>query len=235
MTTIVEQARQAELALAAYASLVSGDIDKKALTDAGISKLQADQFIKQYTVVAQYNATGAAAGLSATVFEDKTTHIRYLAIRGTDDIYDLATDLVDVALLGGAKYQAQYQALKAQVSTWQADGTLPDGIRPGQQQYTVTGHSLGGFLATALTTDFSATIGYTYLNNAPGLGGNAILGAAPIIAVVKLLTGSAIASTLDASKISNVKGDAGISPIAGLGTQVSSCPTGFVSHDKSNR
>lgn len=216
-TTIVEQAQQAELALAAYASLVKGEPDKDALKKAGLSDLQADQFRKQYTVIDQFND---ASGLSVTVFEDKTSHTRYLAIRGTDDLYDLATDAINVAILGGTKYQDQYQALKAKVAAWQVDGTLPDGVRPGQQQYTVTGHSLGGFLATALTADFPATIGYTYLNNAPGFGGNALLGANPYIAVVKLLTGSSEVPSLDATKISNVKGDAGPSPVSGLGTQV---------------
>ncbi len=220
MTTIIQQAQQAELALAAYANLVKGDPLKNDLVNAGLSELQADQFKEKYTVVDQYNiTTGAAAGLSATVFEDKTTNIRYLAIRGSDDLYDLGTDLVDIAILGGSKYQAQYQALNAQVSAWQADGTLPDGVRAGQQQYTVTGHSLGGFLAAALTSDFPATVQHTYLNNAPGFGGDALLGLHPLIKVVQLLTGSAAIPSFDASKFSNAKGDAGISPIAGLGIQ----------------
>lgn len=235
MTSIVEDFRNAELALAAYADLAPGISNTQSLIDAGMSSSQATHFAATYTVIDQYNhadtwtyvdefgheiqVTGGN-GLSATVFEDKTTHQRYLAIRGTDDLYDFATDLVDVAALGGTKYQSQYQALKAQVSAWQADGTLPDGIRPGQQQYTVTGHSLGGFLAAALTSDFAGTIGHTYLYNAPGFGGNALLGMNPLIGIVKLLIGSSTIPTLDASKISNVKADAGISPIAGLGTQV---------------
>jgi hypothetical protein len=78
MTTITQQAQQAELALAAYATLASGDPKKDDLRNAGFSSLQADQFIKQYTVIAQYNGTGVAAGLSATVFEDKTTHIQVI-------------------------------------------------------------------------------------------------------------------------------------------------------------
>lgn len=228
MTTIIQQAQQAELALAAYANLIAGsDPSPKSLTDAGLSDSQADKFIARYTVVDQYNVTnGTAAGLSATVFEDKATHLRYLAVRGTDDGYDYLTDVIDVAILGGAKYQGQYQVLKAKVSAWQADGILPDGIRLGQQQYTVTGHSLGGFLATALTADSPQTIGYTYLNNSPGLGGNALLGSIPYIAVIKLLTGSSIVPAIDSSKFSNVKGDAFISPFAGLGMQVA--PTTWI-------
>lgn len=86
MATIIEQAQQAELALAAYADLTVGIPDRNSLINiAGFSESQADKFRARYTVVDQYNvATGAAAGLSATVFEDKTSHLRYLAIRGTD-------------------------------------------------------------------------------------------------------------------------------------------------------
>lgn len=228
MTTIIEQAQHAELALAAYADLALDIPDRNSLINmAGLSESQADQFREKYTVVDQYNVTsGAAAGLSATVFEDKETHIRYLAIRGTDDDYDVVTDVVDIAVLGGVKYQAQYQALKAQVSLWQTNGVLPDGIQPGQQQYTVAGHSLAGFLSAALAADLPSTIEHTYLYNAPGFGGNALLELHPWLKIIKLITGSVMDPSLDPSKVSNIKGDAGTSPIAGLGNQVA--PTTWI-------
>ena len=91
-------------------------------------------------------------GLSATVFENMTDGKRYLAIRGTEssDLSDILTDVIDIGTLGTAEYQAQYAALSAKVGAWLDDGTLQSG-------FTVTGHSLGGFLATNLALDYSAT------------------------------------------------------------------------------
>lgn len=67
MTTIIEQAQQAELALAAYATLSPGVANKNALISAGLSAFQSDQFIGKYSVVDQYNVTdGAAADLNVS-------------------------------------------------------------------------------------------------------------------------------------------------------------------------
>ena len=60
-------------------------------------------------------------GLSATVFEEVATGKRVLAIRGTDDLADVWTDFVDVAVLGTWERQAQYASLRSAVERWQAD------------------------------------------------------------------------------------------------------------------
>ena len=224
MATIVEQAQHAEFAFAAYAVLTSGSPSDFALTSVGFSRTQAEQFIKNYTVVDQYNheetyeltdpMTGEVIGtgtnrngLSVTIFEDKQTGTRYLAIRGTENGPDFLTDVIDIVLLGTPAFQSQYQSLKSQVQTWLVNGMLP-------ATFTVTGHSLGGFLSTALTADFGSYINHTYLYNSPGLNG--ILGGA----TQPILNALGIVAPIDITKISNIKAEAGISPIASLGAQI---------------
>jgi Glycosyl transferases group 1 len=226
---IVDYFKQAQSSLAAYASLSGGPARyPDELQSAGLSATQASKFLEQWAVVDQYNhqsepypvhdeITGQLLrydtltnGLSVTVFEEKSTGQRYLAIRGTDDLYDIATDLVSVVILGTTRFQGQYQLLRSKVQEWISNGTLPN-------QFSVTEHSLGGFLATGLASEFSANVSHAYLYNAPGLGG---LGAPEV--AVRLRSALHITSPLpDPSKVSNIRADAGISPIAGLGFPVS--------------
>ena len=243
--TILTQALHAELALAAYADFQVNVPSSAELREAGFTASQAEKFIDKYTVVAQFGdgdtyevrdpATGEVVevktnntGLSATLFKDKAG-IHYLAIRGTEiTVGDLYTDLIDITLLGSAKYQLQYQVLKAKVAEWQASGTL---LGNQQQQITVTGHSLGGFLAAALTAEFSSDISHTYLYNAPGFGGSSMaillgLPVAPIVYIARLLAQNDGLESIDITKISNIKADAGVSPIAELGFQIA--PTTWI-------
>jgi Ca2+-binding RTX toxin-like protein len=208
MTTITESYKQAELALASYANLTAGMSNTdfiNALKVADMSAAQAADFSSNWRVVDQYSPV--SSGLSATVFEEISSGKRYLAIRGTENSPDFVTDLIDIALLGTPAIQVQYADLKAKVGVWRSNGTLPT-------SFTVTGHSLGGFLATALTADFASNISQTYLYNSPGLNG--VLSGA----TAAILQAFGIAAPIDASKVINIKADAGISPIAGLGAQV---------------
>ncbi|QDX80632.1 hypothetical protein B9N43_04855 [Denitratisoma sp. DHT3] len=199
----------AELALASYSEeLLVGRPDSDKLKKAGLSTPQTKVFSDTYTVIQQYNDLDN--GLSVTVFKDAEGQ-RYLAIRGSDDGYDLATDLVSIALLGSTKYQSQYASLKAKVDEWIDDGTLPS-------SFTVTGHSLGGFLAAGIAADYSSKVSHAYLYNAPGLGGIAATLLAPFDALRDAL--GIGATTLNPGKVSNIKAETGASPIAGLGKQV---------------
>lgn len=162
MTAIADYLNEAELALAAYAALPldsSGSDIERALRLAGMSTAQATRFANTYTVATQYNAGN---GLSATVFTDAGGN-KYLAIRGTDDGYDLATDAFNIGLLGSTSLQPQYASLKAKVTEWLGNGTL-------SSSFTVTGHSLGGFLATGIAADFAGNVSHAYLYNSLGLG-----------------------------------------------------------------
>lgn len=199
--------KHAELSLAAYANLVTGADIKDELKIAGFSDIQADAFISKYRIVdQQFNDN--ATGLSATVFADKVSGETFVAVRGTEanDIRDFATGVFDIMLFGSTQLHPQYNSLKVKVTEWLNDGTLPS-------TFTVTGHSMGGFLAIGLVDDpdFAGNVSHAYLYNAPGLGGFA----GSFINTV--LDWMGLAPTYDQSKISNIIATAGPSPIAGLG------------------
>ena len=204
--------QQAELALAAYANLEPDVNIRDELRAAGLSATQTDKFISQYTVIDHHSD---ATGLSATVFKstDPDNPQTFLAIRGTNDLLDLLTDLVNIALFGSTALQPQYLNLKNQVQTWMNDDVLP-------QNFTVTGHSLGGFLATDLTvdSDFASNITHAYLYNTPGQGG--IFG--ELINMMQNAWG--IPTQYDPTKFSNIEAVVSdgfnIRPIAGLGFDV---------------
>jgi pimeloyl-ACP methyl ester carboxylesterase len=156
-------------------------------------------------------------GLSVTLFERLADGHRVVAIRGTEvsDLRDFHNDVL--LALGVSKALPQMAALKAKVQEWLETGRLSRG-------FTVTGHSLGGFLATSLTAAFSSQIANVYAYNAPGIGGVLAGGAATglpydqVRQVLQLLVVSM--SGVDPSKVTNVRALQGITPIAGLGALV---------------
>ena len=84
---------QAELALAAYADLTTGEPNKAELKKAGMSDAQATRFASTWRVVTQY--TDPITGVSATVFQAVTGGQTCLAIRGTDGPTDIiANDFI---------------------------------------------------------------------------------------------------------------------------------------------
>lgn len=211
MNQYADYFKQAELALAAYGNFAAIVPTQQELEDADFSISQAENFILNYRVVDQYNDPNT--GLSATIFRhtnDIYNTNSILAIRGTeiDDINDLFAGL-SIALIGDTtKLQPQYTNLKAKVTEWLTNGTI-------SPTFTVTGHSLGGFLATGLTTDFPGNVSHAYLYNTPGVGG--VFGSMTN-AILDFL---GIAQTYDPGKFSNIEAATGISPIAGLGYDVS--------------
>ncbi|MER0217256.1 MAG: hypothetical protein DU481_14005 [Nitrosomonas sp.] len=108
-------------------------------------------------------------------------------------------------LFGSTQLYPQYNSLKTKVTEWLGNGTL-------SPTFTVTGHSMGGFLATGLVNDpdFASNVSHAYLYNTPGLGG--FLG--PSINTV--LGRINFAEAYDQSKISNIEAATGVSPILGL-------------------
>ncbi|AGF79746.1 hypothetical protein UWK_03219 [Desulfocapsa sulfexigens DSM 10523] len=189
MSTISEYYLQAELALASYSNLSPG-MSGKDYTDAlqnngnGMTLTQAQDFSSNWNVIDQYDGTVEESyvdefglehtflnptGLSVTLFEDSSGK-QVIAVRGTNDLNDVITDVIDIGALGTSEYQAQYKALSAQVEKWVDLGDLHSG-------FLVTGHSLGGFLATNLTLEYSTDVTQTFIYNAPGVtgvGGNII-------------------------------------------------------------
>ncbi|MCU7837979.1 MAG: lipase family protein, partial [Candidatus Thiodiazotropha sp. (ex Troendleina suluensis)] len=183
MSNITDYFTQAELALAAYADLQPGipNIDRLQMDGDGMSLTQSEDFAKRWRVLDQHDGRVEETytdefgqehtylnptGLSVTAFENVSTGEQVVAIRGTTitDINDIVTDVIDLIALGTSENQAQYAALSAKVQDWLDNGTLQSG-------FNVTGHSLGGFLATNLTFDYPTDIAHTYIYNAPGLTG----------------------------------------------------------------
>ncbi|MCE7915947.1 MAG: hypothetical protein DYH15_15110 [Nitrosomonas sp. PRO4] len=208
MNSITEYNKQSELALASYANLIPGVDPIPALQDNSVdmSSTQANKFAEKWQVVTQY--TDDTTGLSATIFADKVSGETHLAVRVTEltDIRDFATGVFDIMLFGSTQLHPQYQSFRTKVTEWLNDGTLPSTC-------TVTGHSMGGFLAIGLVDDpdFAANVSHAYLYNAPGLGGFA--GSF----INTMLDWMGLAPTYDQSKISNIIAATGISPIAGSG------------------
>jgi hypothetical protein len=205
---------QSDLALASYAGLATGALSSpaqlEALRQAGMAEAQQDLFSQKWRVVDQYNHAEtidyidefgnpaqrtATNGLSVTVFQEIEGGKKYLAIRGTNDWPDLVTDVWDIALLGSPKYQSQYRSLIAKVREWMDNGTLPS-------TFSVSGHSLGGFLGSALLIDLPAAVEHLYMYNAPGLGGVGV----SIGSALKQIMGLATEPSLDLSRVSNING-----------------------------
>lgn len=216
MNRITEYYPYAELAFAAYANLLPGVNPIPVLRDAavGMSSTQAAHFADRWRVI---DVVNDSMGLSATLFQemgtDGTLGRMVLAIRGTEVSWPnvIADFMADggIILHGRPDFSVQYQVLKARVNTWQQSGVL-------NGSFSVTGHSLGGWLATGLVSDFGAQIEHAYLYNTPGVGGSS---------TVRDLLLSALgipAWSGDPAKISNLRAAAGGSLIAGLGLAVSS-------------
>lgn len=204
MNTAIDYFVQSELALAAYATLSPGLPDVLALQDngKGMSQKQAEEFSSAYIVAAQY--TDPTTGVSATVFQDSAGK-KYLAIRGTELA---ASDLTADGLLAlgiPSALNPQFNALKTQIDTWLANGTLGTG-------FTVAGHSLGGYLAAAVKQSYTQVTD-AYLFNAPGVGG-------PLGNLADALTSAFGLNGTPSSNIWNIRSSEGFPAISGLGYQL---------------
>lgn len=163
--------QNAQLSMAAYADLTFSmnndpNVFKQQLKDHGFTGPLADQFVATYSIAAD-TFVDPGTGLSATLFQKNVGGEKILAIRGTetDDLNDLLAD----GLIGAgeaAGLSPQYRALQR----YYLELTQQGKIGPNEL-ITVTGHSLGGFLAQAFTVDYATNISYTYTFNAPGTGG----------------------------------------------------------------
>ncbi|CUS31830.1 calcium-binding protein [Candidatus Nitrospira nitrificans] len=154
----------AQLSDAAYANLSVGmpqDLYVQALKARGFGSLQATEFANRYAIVSTLN--DSSTGFSATLFQRNGTSEKILAIRGTNDIVDLLISDLQIGLFGMAD---QYASLNMFYSQLIVEGKLLS-----TDTLTVTGHSLGGFLAQAFTVDHSLTVSHAYTYNAPGFGG----------------------------------------------------------------
>lgn len=208
MSTINAYSLQAGLAQAAYGTFSGKTIAINELTDTAsvdMSASQAAAFVEKWQVITQspYSITG----FSATVFEEISSGKKYLAIRGTELS---GNDLTADGLLASAMpptLNPQFIALRMQLDTWLNDPNVLQG-----QNFTVTGHSLGGYLAAAVKQSY-AQVTDAYLYNAPGVNG--LLG--NLMDALSSALGLSSAST---DNIWNIRGSEGFPVIAGLGYQL---------------
>ena len=208
MSTISNYYKYAEFAFASYFNMIKGMVRQDyidALIDGGdgMSQKQAETFANTYTIIDQYNDPN---GLSVTLFKDAGGK-QTVAIRGSQDLLDFATDAIDIAILGSPAIQAQYSALSAKVQEWKLNGDLHSG-------FTVTGHSLGGFLAQALATEYDSDVSAAYTYNAPGFS---VGGTVTNIGMEFLDIFGLVDASIPNDKIFNIRALEGISATAGLG------------------
>ena len=206
MATTQELYIQSLLAQAAYANLAIGSISNTSslIANANMTDAQATDFASKWKVVNQYTDL---SGVGATVFQEISTGKKYLAIRGTEGLADLGADYI--LALGYPSYlNPQFVALRGVIQTWINNGTLGSG-------FSITGHSLGGYLATAIGTWFGTQTGGVYTYNAPGVGG--ISGNT----LDAFRTAFGLGNTPLVNNLNNIRGTAGISLISGLGLQLS--------------
>lgn len=206
MATIQELYTQSLLAQAAYANLVVGSISstQSLRADASMALKQAEDFASKWTVVDQYSD---ASGVGATIFQEIATGKKYLAIRGTEPgLGDINADYI-LALGFPSFLNPQFIQLRGVVQGWIDNGKLNSG-------FSITGHSLGGYLATAVGTWFGAQTASVYTYNTPGIGG--ITGNV----VDAFRTTFGLGNIPLISNLNNIRGTAGVSLISGLGLQL---------------
>ncbi|MBX9917123.1 MAG: hypothetical protein E6Q59_09025 [Nitrosomonas sp.] len=138
----------------------------------------------------------------------------FFAIRGTEASYpmDLLTDLIDMTRLGRTALQPEYISLRGKVVEWLENGTLP-------QDFTLTGDSLGGFLAAGLVAEpvLADHISHAYMLNSPGVGGHS----GPFAMVYAILDFLGVVHLpFDQSKISNIEAATGSKSITGFGFDI---------------
>jgi len=206
----------AQLAQAAYGTFSPGrpSIDILKSSTVEFPHFLAEAFSREYTVLHQID--DSVTGFSATLFQ-RNDGQKILAIRGTEfTVADLATDAL-IGLFGNSVLNPQYLALKDYVErlitpvSQNGPGLGLIDVAQGEQ-FSIAGHSLGGYLGSVLTanSDFGAHVSQVYAYNAPGTGG----------ALAQLLnTLGILPQNIADAKITNLNTDNGLSLIAGLGMQ----------------
>ena len=162
MQTYYEQAQLSDAAYAVLAKGMSRDTYEDALVQRGFTVEEAAAFAGKYSIIDTF--VDDESSFFAVLFQEKDangngTNKKTLAIRGTNDPFDLFITDQQLALFGAT---SQSFAMRASYTDILA------GLAPADM-LTITGHSLGGFLAQALSADFSFPVSHVYTYNAPGL------------------------------------------------------------------
>ncbi|WP_048441573.1 hypothetical protein, partial [Caenimonas sp. SL110] len=178
---------------------------------------QAIRFDRDWLVLGQADiGDGFFAALFQKVDASGTpTGEKVLGIRGTDASHwgiDFAVDVVAIALLGTNRGLRQYQSLETFYGQMVTTGKLG-----ASELITVSGHSLGGFLAQAFAADYDLVVKAAYTYNAPGFSGSIPVGG--VNTEILEFFGITDASIPNA-KIFNARAIEGFSATAGLGQMI---------------
>lgn len=219
MPAIKDYLNYAEIALASYGQALSLGARANApkYQRVGMAESQAIQFDQSWSVLGQADI---GDGFSAALFQkvDATgnpTGEKVLGIRGTEASHwgiDYLFDVVVIALLGTNRGSLQYASLEAFYQQMVSTGKLGT-----NEQFTVSGHSLGGFLAQAFTAKHDAVVAATYTYNSPGFAGSIPVGGVG----TQLLEFFGITdASIPSNKIFNARAVDGLSATSGLGQMI---------------
>ncbi len=202
MPTIKDYLKYGETAFAAYAlNLLPGADFVGKLTDQGMPTAEATKFADNWAVIAQ--SPDSVDGFSALLLENRITGTKTLAIRGSNSPMDYLSDYINIAVVGSVAGMPQYTSLETFYRSLVSSGKLG-----ATDSFYVTGHSLGGFLASAFTSKHPDLVRAAYTYNAPGFGGT----------VIQLLEFLGITdASASNGKIFNIRATDGVSATAGLG------------------
>jgi len=134
-----------------------------------LTRQQAIQLLNRYEVLDVLN--DSVSGASAIIVRDNNTGKATLSIRGTDDIVDcvVSDSIITIPTLSQLLLAEQYLTIKNFY-----DHAITKGNIGASETISVTGHSLGGFLATCFTLLNQKAVNNTFTYNAPGFGGYSI-------------------------------------------------------------
>lgn len=155
--------QQAQLSMAAYGELFVGMTNeefKNAIkVENRFTDALATEFVNKYSVVQVFS--DSLSDFQATLFQDQQDPTKkFLAIRGTEGFRDLVLTDLQVGLFGVTNQSQSLKNINPQLI----------GLVSPTDTFTVTGHSLGGFLAQIFTADPPPIpVSHAYTFNAPGL------------------------------------------------------------------
>jgi Ca2+-binding RTX toxin-like protein len=178
---------------------------------------QAAEFDSRWYVVAQEEL---GDGFSATLFEmlddrQRRTGEKVIGIRGSETSnwgIDYLTGLVNIGILGSQRGMLQYESLERFYRDLVAAGKLGQ-----EEEITLAGHSLGGFLVQAFAAKHASLIRSAYTYNSPGF--KALAWGTNVHTQLLEFFGITDAS-IPGAKIVNVRAVEGLSLTAGLGQMV---------------
>ncbi len=209
-----------ETAFASYATnLIPGrGSNSTSYQLADMVRAQALRFDSNWQVISQQDLSD---GFSATLFQQVDAlgiqiGQKVLAIRGSESSHwgiDYLVDVVDVALIGSARGSTQYNSLEQFYQSLVTQEQLAS-----DEDFVVTGHSLGGFLAQAFSAKH-AEVSAAYTYNSPGFS------VAPGVVTnlgTNVLELFGLQGAIPNDKILNIRALDGLSATSGLGQMIGS-------------